>query len=325
MNRLFPYTILLPLLLSGCLSLTPEEIQNLDRMKRSGYTLENPPPDFEPPMNSGAAAGLNALPGAGNFYLACHGGGGMQWVLGAGNLLLWPVSPLWSVAEGYSDARTLNRRALAAYGKLHPELPNRTTETIFATDASARTDPAARTQGAEASIGPSSSPPPYDITTDEPYSDGRAVFRVVILDPTKTAFDIERIVRPEIERIVREAFESESVLMDVNSVRVAVIPDFREDRTILFTATAFSAKPVADGWRYDASSRRGIVRLRIMGHVEPEAARHWARQNIANIVRDKNIALSADSGTPLPSGAIFRSSNESLKDGILTVEFEAVL
>jgi hypothetical protein len=229
------------------------------------------------------------------------------------------------VAEGYSDARTLNQRALAAYGMLHPDLPDRLQETPQTSEFPASNAPAVADMGVQPHAPAEPSPPPYDITTVESYADGRAVFRVAIQDPSKTAFDIERLVRPEIERIVREAFESESVLTDLNSVRVAVIPDFRENRTILFTATAFSAEPVADGWSYDAVSRRGTVRLRIMGRVDADAARRWARQNIASIVRDKNIAISADSGTPPPSGAIFRSLGESLEDGILTVEFEAVL
>ena len=319
MNRFLPSPIILALLGAGCLSLTPEETKTLERLRRSGYTLDSPPADFKPPTDSGVAAGLNVLPGIGNFYLAHQGGGGMQWALGAGNLLLWPFSPLWSVAEGYSDARTLNRRALAAYGDLHPDLPPHpvpvSSPVAFPSTPDMQTPEQFRA---------TPSPPPYDITTVESYTGGRAVYRVTIQDPSKTAFDIERIVRPEIERIVREAFESESFVTDRDSVRVAVIPDFCENRTILFTAMAFSAEPVADGWTYDADSRRGTVRLRVTGRVDADAARRWARQNIANIVRDKNIALSSDAGTPPPLGATFRSLGESLEDGILTVEFEAV-
>lgn len=106
----------------GCLSLSPEERRRLSELDELGYSLDMPPAGFSVPMDEMTVAGLNLLPGIGNDYLACKGAGESQWVLGLGNLLLWPVSPLWAVPEGYFDARTLNRRALASYWGDHPEI-----------------------------------------------------------------------------------------------------------------------------------------------------------------------------------------------------------
>ena len=65
------------------------------------------------------------------------------------------------------------------------------------------------------------------------------------------------------------------------------------------------------------------MQLHVGGQVDAMSARLWARQNISNIVRDKNVALSADTDTP-PPGAVFQSLNETFDKGILTIEFAVV-
>ncbi len=332
--------LLLPALAcAGCLSLTPAERQALESAERAGYSLEFPPTDFNPPVDGTTAAGLNGLPGIGNFYLATRGGGGIQWLLGAGNLLLWPFSPIWSVYEGYADAETLNRRALAKFWEAHPGLPRKNLVPA-APEITARKHPAeerpaekrttaesGRESGRRTAPAPVKPPkperPPFDIVSTEPYKDGRAVYRVSILDPSKTAFEIERLVRPDIERIVRDAFASGNPDIPPESIRVSVVPDFGSDRTILFTAVAFSAELASDGWTYSSETRRGTVQLHVGGRVDARTARLWARHNIASIVRDKNAALSPDEETP-PLGAAFQSLSESLDKGILTIEFAVV-
>ncbi len=319
-----PGLLLAVLACAGCLSLTPEETRTLEKAGKAGYTLESPPPDFRPPFDDVAVAGLNALPGVGNFYLAAQGGGGIHWLLGTGNLLLWPFSPVWSVYEGYADARTLNKRALAEFWETHPDIPDnvrppaaprKSAGKRTSRDSGLKSAPAAEPQKIET--------PPFDIVSEKPYDDGRAVYRVSILDSSKTAFDIERLVRPDIERIVRDAFVSGNPGISPEAVRVSVVPDFGSGRTILFTATAFSVELASDGWSYSADTRRGTVRLRVGGRVDAKTARLWARQNIADIVRDKNVALSADEESP-PPGATFQSLNESLDKGILTIDFAVV-
>lgn len=48
----------------------------------------------------------------------------------------------------------------------------------------------------------------------------------------------------------------------------------------------------------------------------------YPREHIQAIVREKNVATEA--GKAPPEGAMCRSLGESLEEGVLTVEFEAV-
>ena len=85
----------------------------------------------------------------------------------------------------------------------------------------------------------------------------------------------------------------------------------------------FSVQPVkTDGWRYDAESRSGWVKLRIEDGISADEAKRWARDNISPIVADKNVLVGA--GTPPPPGATYRSLGETFENGLLTVEFQAV-
>lgn len=156
---------------------------------------------------------------------------------------------------------------------------------------------------------------PWDLETAEDYRDGRAEYLVTIRDASKKAFEVEREVRPEIERLMREAFLAAMPGMDPAKVRAHALPEF-EGRTIRFKGVAFSVQPADDGWRYDPDTRRGTVRLRVSESMGPDEAKAWVRANIAAIVEE--------SGHPTDAAATFRSLGESLEDGVLAVEFEAV-
>jgi len=54
---------------------------------------------------------LNLLPGVGNLYLK-------QWGPFLGNLLLWPISPVWGVPQAYIDANTINKQETLVYYKV---------------------------------------------------------------------------------------------------------------------------------------------------------------------------------------------------------------
>ena len=162
---------------------------------------------------------------------------------------------------------------------------------------------------------------PWEIETVEPFRDGRAEYLVTIRDASKKAFDVEREVKPEIERLLREAFLAERPGLDASVARAFALPEFK-GRTILFKGVAFSMQPVSDGWRYDSDTQRGMVRLWVSEWMTPEEAKRWARENIEAIVKEKNVALEA--GEAPPEGAVYRSLGESLENGVLTVEFEAV-
>lgn len=85
------------------------------------------------------------------------------------------------------------------------------------------------------------------------------------------------------------------------------------------TGKAVVLSLAVDSLRYDHYTRRGTVRMRI-GENQFEDARRYARKNIELIVRDKNIALSAD---VIPPAARFRILGESLKGNVLEMNFEA--
>lgn len=162
---------------------------------------------------------------------------------------------------------------------------------------------------------------PWDIETVEPFRGGRAAYRVTIRDASKTAVEVEREVRPDIERNLRESFFAAMPGMDEGRVRAYAVAEY-EGRAIRFRGVAFSVQPLTDGWTYDEETRRGTVRLRISEGMTPDEAKRWARENIEAIVREKNVALEA--GAALPAGAVYRSLGETLAGGVLTVEFEAV-
>lgn len=162
---------------------------------------------------------------------------------------------------------------------------------------------------------------PWSIELTEPFRNGRAEYRVAILDGSKTPAEVEREVKPQIEQNLRDAFEASMPGMDPQWVRAYAVAEY-EGRSIRFKGVAFSVQPVTDGWRYDARTRRGAVRLRMSDGMTPEEAKRWARENIEAIAREKNTAVEA--GKDPPAGAKFRSLSEVLENSVLTVEFEAV-
>ena len=300
MNRL-TVGIVAMLFSMGCISLTPDEKQTLESIIDNGYSLANPPKGYVPPVGPGKAAGFNALLGIGNFYLANHDAGAMQWALGVGNLLLWPFSPIWAIYQGYADAETLNERELVRYWKRHPEAHGKRVPN----------------DGGASALPPSPSRP-YDFETVAPYSNGTAKFLVTILDENWTSLKVHEEISPRLQKIVRDLFMVE--MSNENNVRVLVVPEFK-DRKIAYTVTAFLANPIEDEWsyKYTAATRRGFIRLRDRGDVY----RDWAIKNIAKIVGDKNVIIDGDSDT-IPPGAKFRLLDEESREGFRTITFEAV-
>ena len=73
-------------------------------------------------------------------------------------------------------------------------------------------------------------------------------------------------------------------------------------------------------YRYDALSRKGILSVDITGRgIE---ARQSVIDNIGKICADKNITLIH--GKDTDREAHYRILNESVEEGILTIEFEAL-
>lgn len=69
---------------------------------------------------------------------------------------------------------------------------------------------------------------------------------------------------------------------------------------------------------YDSSTRRGKVAVRV-APAHYRLAREWARHNIAELARDKNVRLTLEA---LPPDAVFTLGHEKYENGILEMEFE---
>lgn len=163
----------------------------------------------------------------------------------------------------------------------------------------------------------------YRLDKESTSEKGVGVWRVTVLDGSKSGLEIAAEVRPKILAELRAVYLAKHPGADGDRVHAAVDYETAEGGQVLvFTGTAFELRPVVDGWFYDAATRRGIIRLHAPSDVPPDTLRRWAREHVANIVAEKNVARAI--GTEPPPGARFRLLDESLESGVLTVEFEAV-
>lgn len=102
--------------LSACSSVSKSDKEFLRDISSVGI-----PSQDQRPKSPALAGGLNALPGFGNFYLALGTSETDQWLLGALNLLSWPLSITWGIPTAVSDAKNINRSATAHYYQYDPD------------------------------------------------------------------------------------------------------------------------------------------------------------------------------------------------------------
>ena len=113
MTARFGSILILTVFLTSCVSLSGHERRQLYQLETKGISVATPPAEWEAPASPAAAGMLNLLPGFGNFYLAAGNAGDQsQYLVGAGNFLLWPFSVLWGVPQTVVDAKTINERDL---------------------------------------------------------------------------------------------------------------------------------------------------------------------------------------------------------------------
>jgi hypothetical protein len=94
MKSFFSTGLIVALLIStGCSSLNSAQKHELAEWEGENLKVEQ--------KNEGLAAGLNVLPGVGDFYNGNVG-------LGVVNLLAWPLSILWAPVGGASGAQEVN-------------------------------------------------------------------------------------------------------------------------------------------------------------------------------------------------------------------------
>ena len=110
MNRGILCLVLTCGFLQGCSSMASyEKVKYMELKRDLDYAGLPIMEDKEPVM----AAVLNILPGFGNAYLE-------QWGPFIGNLLFWPLSPIWGVPQAYIDANTLNKKETLYFYEFGP-------------------------------------------------------------------------------------------------------------------------------------------------------------------------------------------------------------
>ncbi len=127
----------------------------------------------------------------------------------------------------------------------------------------------------------------------------------------------------EVRRRIREDYARRHPEARVEETRDVV--EWRAEEgggTLVFSGWAFSARALSRGWRYDAGTRRGEVRLAVTAGTPGAAAERWARESIEAIAKEKAVALEA--GGTLPEGARFEVTGTRCEGGVLTVEFRVV-
>ena len=164
---------------------------------------------------------------------------------------------------------------------------------------------------------------PYDSIQKKTREDGTIEIRIRVLDTSRT-FDIDRMVQPTIREIFRQEFRDNNPDCPESEIReMSKWETARDGREMVYTGGAFSLRPeMAEGTSYDAATRRGKLRLRVIGRIPPESLRDYVQRNISAIVAEKNVVLEAGKGAP--PGALYQSLGETYENGILTVEFKAV-
>lgn len=165
---------------------------------------------------------------------------------------------------------------------------------------------------------------PLRFAKERDAGNGGVSWVVEILDDSREELDVAAFARPLILAELREEWLERHPQEDEGNVGAKL--DWRsggDGRTLVFTGSAFSVRPVADGWRYDAATRRGEVRLKVVGEeVDAEAVRGWARENVESIARDRAVVLEVG-GMPSEGGS-YRSLSEQFENGVLRLEFEVV-
>ena len=173
-------------------------------------------------------------------------------------------------------------------------------------------------------VAPRPRTPQYRLRDEEPFADGRAVYRLEILDETPV-LELVPKVRPEVEGNVRREFLAANPDADESLIRVVSLERY-EGTIVRFEVRVYALPPEVEpvGYEYSQETRRGTMRFRVSERARANMAKvkAWARENIAAVVTDKNVLLTA--GQRPPDGATYRSLDENFSDGVLTVEFEAL-
>ena len=111
----------LALAMTGCISLSHREKNELRYLASNGIDMDYWAAGFEAPKSPALAGTLNLLPGVGNVYLGLGSGGEtVQFAFGVVNFFLWPLSIFWGVPQAAIDAHTQNKREMLNFYRHNP-------------------------------------------------------------------------------------------------------------------------------------------------------------------------------------------------------------
>ena len=118
--------------------------------------------------------------------------------------------------------------------------------------------------------------------------------------------------------------DPETIDVQLNKVQVVssvlpqatVTPAFYASNSATYSLSTFRVV----SYQYEAKTQKGEISVDISGH-DFEKARNWIIKNVGAICSSKEILMEA--GQENNTGGRYRVLNESIKNGILTIEFTA--
>lgn len=127
-------------------------------------------------------------------------------------------------------------------------------------------------------------------------------------------------MRESMQEAIRTKIRDDYVASFPDVAARSLVVDFPEFslRDGVITGRAIVLSLSVESLRYDPDTHTGMMRVRI-GEGQFEDARRYARRNIEILVRDKNIALDAQT---IPSAATFYTHDERLKGDVLEISFK---
>lgn len=130
-------------------------------------------------------------------------------------------------------------------------------------------------------------------------------------------FDVTDKVKSAIRRQLMKEFLAANGYDGADNVRIS-FPFWRQQESAIVGSVVAFKMSVVRG-EYDEATGRGKIVVRLDGR-DMKAAREWTRENIAELVADKNVTLVA--GKSPPPGAHYKIGSERItQDALLEVEF----
>ena len=168
---------------------------------------------------------------------------------------------------------------------------------------------------------PKAHPVPFRLISKKHDGERSVIYKVKIEDSSKSPFEIESVVRPDIVEDLRETFQTSHPGIPADNIHAWAYYMFA-DGMLVYTGSAFAIRQTeVDDYFYDANTRKGHIEIHLGEGADADVARNWARDNISRIVRDKNVSVEV--GFEASAGSSFRTLDERIQNDLLIIDFEA--